>query len=58
MLTDALDEVEVLASGATYFNFSDAESDDDPDSATSPISSVSGRLPEDSTPSTCKVRKQ
>jgi hypothetical protein len=42
---------EVLASAATVFCFNEAESSDTADSETSPISKVSGRLPEDSTSS-------
>lgn len=46
---------EVPAWSATFFCFNEEESADNPDSETSPISNVSGRLPEDSTPSNCKL---
>lgn len=44
----------MLASAATFFGFNEPESAANTDSETSPIPSVSGRLPEDSTSSNYK----
>lgn len=55
-LAEAKGEDDVLGSTATFFSFNEAESAEDPNSETSPISSVSGRLSEDSTPSNCKQK--
>ena len=47
---------EVLVSSATFFCFKEVESAGNPDSETSPISSVSGRVPEDSSPSNWNMK--